>query len=523
MEKREIEKSGLTIDRDTQIQVVLNSAGEEGDTVRLSRVFHTMKLKWRVYAWVLVLCIVVGACAPLVLYQFTRQPLTVSSVVTLKYDVADERGQMNPVEDLTAPDGSELDLNQITSSYVVQNAMDGMTLSKSISLPELRSNVVIERILSAESRRQQEVAASMVQDRNTGAYTAVQGLELIYENTFVVSLTNGFGEDRIELPEDELRLLLDRILSAYNDYLMTSYADIRLPDDEIAAIDVEGIDLLESLDQLRTAVDNLYLYCDETSDRVKAYRSWRTGRSLLDWMETLEMVRDVNVEYLYSYVYINSIVKDRDTMITNYQYQLRDKQAKLDVVNENIDTMDEILKQYKNDEIYVSMQESNSTRSTKTTTDYYNSMILQQAENYEQAEKLETSIADLTGKLESLNASASTASYESETIATAEEELENAVDTTHAVYEAINAHMQEIMDQPFFTTYAEHSASLGEELGFLRATFKQIIIGMAAGAVIACGLWLLSGLAPEFRHKEENEEKASDADAEESGEGVAEA
>ena len=35
--------------------------------------------------------------------------------------------------------------------------------------------------------------------------------------------------------------------------------------------------------------------------------------------------------------------------------------------------------------------------------------------------------------------------------------------------------------------------------------------GLAAGAVIALGLWFLSGLAPEFRHKKEEEaDKAGD-------------
>lgn len=519
----------LSIDRDAQIQVVVNSPGGDEDTIDLSRVFHTMKLKRRVFAWVLVLCIAIGACAPLALYQFTKEPLTVSSVVTLKYQIVDptmtdemlealgpdEEIPMVPVEDLTAPDRTELDLNQITSSYVLQSALDGLALSGPVTPSLLRGNMVIERILTEDSRRQQEVAASMVEDKNSQAYSAVQELRLRYENTFVVSLTNGFGDPdgkKFELTDEELRLVLDRVLSAYNDYMVTTYAQIKLPDDEITAIDTQGIDLLESLDQLRAAVNDLYDYCDGMSADIKAYRSWRTGRSLTDWMETLETVREVNVEYLYSYIYTNSILKDKKTMITNYQYQLRDAQTKLDVVNEDIETTRQILEQYKNDQIFVSMQESDTAKSTQTTTDYYNDLVLQQAENYSKAEKLETTITDLQDKIASLEANTYTTSTERETIQEAETELDNAISASHEVFQAINDHMAEILESPMYTTYVEHSASLGKQDNFLKASLKNIIIGIVAGAVIGCGLWFLSGLAPEFRHKKE-EDAADGADA----------
>ena len=84
MEETELdnkEKStALSIDKDAQIQVTVNSPGWEDDSIDLGRVFRNFKKKKRVYAWVLVLCVVIGLCAPLLMYQFTKDPLTVSSV-----------------------------------------------------------------------------------------------------------------------------------------------------------------------------------------------------------------------------------------------------------------------------------------------------------------------------------------------------------------------------------------------------------------------------------------------------------
>lgn len=522
MDRDERQKDVLSIDKDSQIRVVVNRPDTGELVIDLRRVFHNMRVKGRIYAWVLLLCMAVGLCAPLLLYQFTRKPLTVSSVVTLKYEVPnpdyDEELQLETeqepiikVTDLTAPTGEgEVDLNQITSSYVLQAALNGLELSHPVSLANLRSNVRIDKILTEDSRRQQEVAASMIEDKNSAAYTQVQDIQLTYDNRFVVSLTNGFGDEddrrKYDLTDAELRLLLDRILAAYNDYLVETYADVKLPDDEISVIDIDNLDILESLDLLRDAVNNLYDYCDDKSDAIKGYRSWRTGRSLSDLMGDLEQARDVNVDYLYSYVYTNSIVKDRKTMIINYQYQLRTARTELDMVNENISTTQAILDNYKNDEIFVSMQESDSSRSTQTTTDYYNQLVLQQSKNYETAATLESRITDLEDKIDSLNAVTEQAATDQ-----ASEELAKAVSVCHAAYEQIDAQMDEIMTSPFYTTYASHSQPQGKSESFLKGASKNMIIGAVVGVVIACGLWFLSALAPEFRTRKEKDITAKEA------------
>jgi len=505
----------VRLDRDTQINVVVNNADASEETINIGRIIQNFKAKKRIYVWVVLLCLAAGVCLGLLWFQVTKKPLEVSSVVTLNYDVPNvlfdpeqEVSPLNPltvpVTDLTSPDGTALDLNQITSSHVLKEALDGLELSHPVTLANLRSNIRINKILTEDSRRQQEVAASMIQDKNNAAYTQVQEIMLTYNNQFVVSLTNGFGDEdsrvKYELTDSELRLILDRILAAYNDYLVNTYADLMLPDDEVSIIDTENLDILESLDLLRTAVTNLHDYCDAKPDAVKAYRSWRTGRSLTNLIASLDLARDVNVDYLYSFVYTNSIVKDRDTMIVNYQYQLRNAQAELDVINENIATTQTILDNYKNDQIFVSMQESDTTKSTQTTTDYYNNLIIQQAGNYESAAELETRIVDLQDKLDNLDANTA-----QQDIDEANAELANVVEVCKDNYDMIYAHMEEIINSPFYKTFASHTTSQGKTESFITASMKKVLIGAVAGLVIAFGLWFISALAPEFRNKKEKE------------------
>ena len=485
--------------------VVTPPAANDVVEIDLRRVFHNMKTRLRVYAWVMVLLLVAGVCAPLLMYQFSRKPLTVSSVVTLKYDVVRKNPEgkiiySKPVEDLTSPDGYELDLNQVTSSYVLQSALDGMALSQPLTLTDLRDNVRIDRILTEDSRRQQEIASKMMEDKNSAAYNQAKSIDLTYINSFVVSLTNGFGRNGYELTDAELGLVLDRVLSAYNDYLVTTYADIKLPDDEFSVIDIHTLDIQESLDLLRTGVQDLYTFCDNKPEAIKTYRSWRTGRSLEDLMSELDTLREVSVEYLYSYVYTNNIVRDRDALITSYQYQLRNAQTRLDSINENIATNQDILNTYRNDEIFVSMQESDTSKSTKTTTDYYNNLILEQATNYEKVAELEVQISDLKDKLDRLSDTGAAAAYDSDKTA---DELASVLSVCQQAYGQICEQLEEIMESPFFATYATHSVAQGESRSFLSANAKKMVIGGVAGLVIACGLWFFSGIAPEFKLKKD--------------------
>ena len=491
----------LSIDKDSRINVVLNTPQGDDNTIDLGRVIRNLKQKKRIFAWVLLLCMAAGVCAGLLAYQLGKAPTTVSAVVTLDYNIPnplldpaknpefdsslllDESiPEYAPVADLSAPDGAGLDLSQVTSSHVLQTALRGLELSHPVTLTNLRDNIRVSKILTEESRRQQEVAASMIQDKNTSAYTQVQEIVLTYENQFVVSLANGFGDAdsrvKYELTDDELRLILDRILAGYNDYLFNRYADIRLPDDKISVIDTENLDILESLEQLRAAVTELYDYCDRKSDAVKSYRSWRTGRSLADLMANLALVKDVNVDYLYSYVLSGGIVKDREAMITSYQYQLNNALSQLHATE----------------------------MSTNSNTNYYNKLVEQQTENYERAAHLEASISNLQDVIDVLNAGSGTMDTSG-----VSQELEAAISVCQTAYDQINQQMEEVFDSAFYTTYAQHSVAQGKTESFIVGSMKKVILGALAGIVIACGLWLMSALLPELKPRDEKEAAGKEA------------
>ena len=528
----------LPTDSNRQIQLVVNHTGEDEDTIDLGNVFHNMKVRSRLFAWVLVLCLVVGICAPLLLYQFSKPELTVSSVVILRYEtpvkvlkkgengaedewVVPENPEYAPVSDLSAPDGSDLDLTQITSSFVLQTVLDGMMLSKPITAAALRNNISVTTMLTEESSRTKESLQGLADAKDKDAYNRLENTELKYQNRFVVSLTNGFAEDdesraKIELTDAELKLLLDRILTVYNEYLVRTYADVQLPQDAFSVIDIQETDVADSLDQLRTGIDALYAYCDGKTDTVKAYRSPETGRSLEDWMGTIQTFKSINIDYLYALVNEESITRDKTALLTGWKYQLRMAQNSLDEVNENITETKKILATYKNDEVFISMQESDAAKTTRAATEYYNKLVLQQSEYYAKAAELKATIADYTDRIARLENAT-----ETEVTAEVEAELARSLASAQGIYEGIRAHMEELFASPMYSTFEDHSAAQGKLPSFLSASLKKMIIGGIVGIVLACGIWFLACLLPEFSKNSEfrihNSELKKDGETEQKG------
>ena len=495
----------------SQIQLVVNRPESDETTIDLGRVFHNMKVKSRIFAWVLVLCLVVGVSAPLLLYQFQKTPLTVTSVVTLRYDVpADKAGT------LVTPDGADLDLTTVTSAPVLQKALENLTLSKPVTIENIRNNMRVTRVLTEESSRTQEILSGLAEAKDTEVYNRLEEAKIEYQNRFIISLTNGFGDAdgaKFDLKDEELRILLNRILDAYNDTLVRQFADVRLPEDTISLIDTEELDIPEVLDSLTTALNSMLTYCSGKTNAVKTYRSWQTGMTLNEWMESIRTLKSVSIDYLDAYVYARGVMRDKDAVALTYRYRIRTLQSDLEKVQENIANTETLLKNYRNNEVYVSMQESDSARTTKMTTEYYNNLVLQQQSYYAQAANLRTETAEIQNKLDRLSGYTQLSE-----IKDVEKELKNAIASVKGIYESLRAHMMELFESPLYTTYSEHSAPQGESVNILKASSKKMIIFGAVGAVVACGLWFLAALAPEFRRNREDEDPKAKAKGKEAAE-----
>ena len=502
------EKLHVSTDPAVNVIVKHDLLDETESDIDLLHVFVNMGYKKRIYAWVIILCLLVGLATPLLMAELAEKSESVSAVLTLNYAGANR---------LLAPDRTPLNLSYITSSYVLRQALEQTKLTTPISLSSLAANINVEMLLSEDTRQQLEVMAQVqsVAGKSADVIETVQDVEYVYENQVIVTLDNGFGggseqDKKVYLEGGELAALLNNVVTAYSEYFYTTYNAWTLPEQSIANIDRENLDYVEQLDKINAVMRTLSHYCtDENKAAYLNYRSKIDGLSFTDINKTINLISKVNINYLYSYVYYNWASKNKSEMLTKLNYSARSLQRDYETLMENIATNNEVIANYKNENIVVAMQDGSTTQLSSAVTDYYNEQVLLQADYYAQKAELAEDIADVNDKIEGFTNSGSSTAKTSQI----EAEMDRTFDLCTEVFNQVYQHAQEILDsdayRSSFMTIME-ATYYGE--GFLSGgTIKKTLVGGAVGTFAALILWCCDGLVVELKLSEEKRRKRETA------------
>ena len=173
----ELDKNVLTeIEKNKKVEVVVKrDAAAEGTELDLVRVFSNMGKKKRVYAWLVLFCMLVGLAVPLLRAEMAESTESVSAVISFIYPGA---------KDGLAPDRTTLDVNYVTSSYILQSAMARTHLSASIPVNALERNISIERLLTEETRQNLEVVEKVISEANKDYEKVKEVRNILEHNSF---------------------------------------------------------------------------------------------------------------------------------------------------------------------------------------------------------------------------------------------------------------------------------------------------------------------------------------------------
>jgi hypothetical protein len=202
------------------------------------------------------------------------------------------------------------------------------------------------------------------------------------------------------------------------------------------------------------------------------------------------------VDYLYAYVFYNSITKDKKSMVTKYNYQLKNAERELEVILGNIKNNDDLISEYKNKKIEVSQMGQESTKSS-TVTDYYNELIMSQSDYYKDKSDLGERIANLNDKIAGFKTSSSSSAQ----IDFVVEELTSLVNICSKLYELTEEHAKEILESDSYrSSFINYiGAQYLADSFFNAGNIKKAIIGMVVGAFLAVLIWGMDGLIEEFK------------------------
>ena len=468
-----------------KIDLYVNN-GDEEQGISLMNVFATLGKRFRLYLWVMIIGLMAGLLVPTLMYSFKTKRDSAIAIVGLDYENA-EQG--------LAPDGSKLDISYIKSSYVVENALKKVTLSKKVNTAQVQSNLVVTGILTDETKQKLDILEDLKEAKNNDYSKILQNLELQYRAQYIISIGNVFKDNNKKtiVPSEDLAKLLNAITTSYAEYFIETYQDRNLPDNRLNALRTDTLDYLDILDEINDSLEYLQEYCEKSEEIIPNFRS-TSGVSFKDLASQIEMFRNGQIDYIYSYIYLNNVSKDTDLQITKYQYQKRQAELELNEINANIIDLENAITNYQFSITKVPAPDGTSWTEIEVKDEQYNALVNRLTELNEQKSTLEERIKILQDRITKLGGAEATAEQKEK----AQGYVNSALATAVSFYDLVNKSAQELFASNAYQNKYMHTVVTSESEKFSES-LKSFLIGAGVGLGLGLVLWISDAFIIEFK------------------------
>ena len=497
-EKVKVAKQEESLLDSKRVDLHISNEGDAEQGISIMNVFSRLRQRFHFYVYVMIIGLLAGLLVPTLMYTFKDKSESAVAIIGLDYASAEEG---------KAPDGNDLDISYLKSSYIVQNALDNVTLTKEVSTAQVQSNLKITGILTDETRQQLEVINELKEAKNNQYATLLAEFQLKYRAQYIISLKNGFanGNKKVTLSSDDLSHLLSAVTNAYNDYFIETYQDIVLPADQIAAMNVDLLDYLDILDKTSAFLTSLADYCDTRADLVPGFRS-SDGLSFSELSKTIITLKDANINDIYANIFLNNVCRDKYLLLSSYYSRKQDITVRLSTLNETIAAVKTAIDNYVLDSITIKTPGGADVGPIEINSGYYNSLVLQYTDLQDQKTSLEKEQAVLDYRIGQLEGGDATPEQKAAVEAQVNTVLERASD----IYALVNKNSQELFNSNAYQNRYMHSVTTYESEKFTD-NLKSFAIGAGVGLALGVLIWICDAFILEFRAvKKANEMKEAE-------------
>lgn len=332
------------MDNEKNISLILKQP--EDETSKHESVFTLPTLianiKKYAFIWIIVSVIaVVTIFGTATVFKSTVADGEITALVSFNY---------NGIQSGLAPDGSKFNVNKIKSPSIIESALTENNLSLNYVEP-IRRNIKIDGIIPDSAMDKITLYQNVYSNGGTSALAAVESLlEIGYHPTYYV-VTLDYSS--INLDMSECKLILDGILSNYQEYFFTKYGYNESLGSSVVMIDYTDYDYPAAIDIFNTILSDLDDYANQIESRDPDFRSAKTGYSFRDIGTTIDTIQVTDLDSLSAYITINNVVNDKSLLINYYEYKIEQLEREQNVHQAEFESVSTALTNYEKDTLLV--------------------------------------------------------------------------------------------------------------------------------------------------------------------------
>lgn len=410
------------------ISLILKQPEDESETVTISFGSIFRQMKRYLLVWI-VLAAVLAMLTTSFVFLFSGKIVTSSITALVSFNYSG-------IESGKAPDGSTFDVNKIKSPNVIENALDDVGESSSLS-ENIRSNISIKGIIPDDALDKISLYQSVYSQGGSAALDAVNSLLAIgyYPSYYVIN----FDYAAAGITIDDGKKILDRILENYQDYFFRTYGYNEALGSSVVAVDYKDYDYPEAVDVFNSTLDSLKQYVQKLSnDDTTNFRSNETGYTFSDLLTTIDTVKSADLDALSSYITINNITNDKEMLLTYYQYRIEEMERERKVSQSELDSVTNSINEYEKDTLLV-FGNGNGAENGETTyqqaSEKYDELINQKIEIQDSVSRCSQRIEYYKDRISAMNENSGTVKVDSEEV---EKELSSLYDKIKDLIDVTN-------------------------------------------------------------------------------------
>ena len=255
--------------------------------------------------------------------------------------------------------GVGYDIRKIKSPSVVEAAVIELKLDVR-SAEKIRNAISIGGVIPDSAQDQISMYYKIFTQSGANSVSTVESLlntEYRIER-YIVSL-DYFAAGMNQ--EDGLDFM-NALLRAYQDYCAKYYNDNEAMGSPLNAVDYQEYDFAEAVNIFSSSIDSITDYISTMEGTgVKAFRSVETGFTFEDLRRTAEALRDIDLDWITSYIVVQSVsTYDAATAISYYEWLIENLLRQRTVERTRLAALKTSIEEYEKNPILIAVQDDNS-------------------------------------------------------------------------------------------------------------------------------------------------------------------
>jgi capsular polysaccharide biosynthesis protein len=256
------------------------------------------------------------------------------------------------------PDGTQFDILQLKSPYVIEKALEELALTNSgLKLDDIRRNIDITPIVPDDVSQRAETILK-------------QGQEFVYypsEYKITYKINKAFSYSQgIQLVEE--------IISQYKKYFYMLYSDVKTVENTISNVDLSNYDYPDIVEIINKQVESVQELLESKAEEGSGFRSSNTGYTFTDLSRSYDVLKNVDITKLESLVNTNTLTKDRERLIKDYEYRVKRMELEMAKKSSEAEEARKLMDQYKKEDYVLLPDALGGQIKTENTSSYYSTL-----------------------------------------------------------------------------------------------------------------------------------------------------